>query len=199
LAVIVLAAFIYIGGIILLWHRKWLRSGFIAAVVLVLLILVFPGREFDTQALRRSYVSSLIGFEGTRYCWGGENRVGIDCSGLVRKGLINTWLWEGIRAANPSLLREAASLWWFDTSADALLLEYRGKTRFLFKSQTINKIEPFSLMPVDLAITQDGVHVHAYIGDNRWIETDPDMKKVLILSTPQEENFWFNVPVSVVR
>ncbi|MFN2599036.1 MAG: NlpC/P60 family protein, partial [Pyrinomonadaceae bacterium] len=51
--------------------------------------------------MRRAYIASLESYEGTRYVWGGENSRGIDCSGLVRRGLINADFHEGVVTANP--------------------------------------------------------------------------------------------------
>ncbi len=37
-------------------------------------------------------------YQGVRYVWGGEGLLGIDCSGLVRKGLVWSQLNLGIAA-----------------------------------------------------------------------------------------------------
>jgi hypothetical protein len=39
----------------------------------------------------------------------------------------------------------------------------------------------------------------AYLGDNRWIEADPGVQRVLIVTVPSEDNSWFHQPMKVVR
>lgn len=53
-------------------------------------------------------------------------------------------------------------------------------------------------MPGDFAVTSDGVHVMAYIGDQTWLEADPDVKKVIKVKAPSD-NPWFSEPVNVMR
>ena len=60
---------------------------------------------FPRKTLRQKYVDSLVRYEGTKYVWDGENRLGIDCSGLVRKGLIDAAVRAGISTWNPRLIR----------------------------------------------------------------------------------------------
>jgi cell wall-associated NlpC family hydrolase len=140
----------------------------------------------------------LRGYEGTRYVWGGENRLGIDCSGLVRKALVNANVSEGVRSLNPSALRTAISLWWNDCSARALGEGHRELTQHLFDASSINQLDFAKLQSGDLAVTDDGVHVLAYLGEGNWIEADPDMRRVLVLSVPST-NTWFDTPVRLMR
>jgi cell wall-associated NlpC family hydrolase len=137
-------------------------------------------------------------YEGTRYVWGGENRLGIDCSGLVRKGLINANIRLGLQTLNPRLVRSALDLWWHDCSAKALRDEYRNYTARLSQAQNINDIPPDLVLPGDLAITSDGSHVLAYLGDKTWIEADPNEMKVIAVEIPSD-NMWFKTPVYLVR
>lgn len=148
--------------------------------------------------LRRNYVGSLLKYEGTRYIWGGENWLGIDCSGLVRSGLIAANYRQGILHLNPSLVREGFSLWWHDCSARALGEEYRGRTRLLVSAASINVIDYATILPGDIAVTDDGIHTLAYLGDRVWIEADPDVKKVIKVQAPAK-NPWFDQPVKVMR
>ena len=50
----------------------------------------------------------------------------------------------------------------------------------------------------DLAVTADGVHVLAYLGDRTWIEADPTAHEVVEVTLPTS-NAWFHVPVVFVR
>jgi len=173
------------------WHL--LLFGIAFAVFLCL-----PGRRLDPDRLRSFYTSSLLGFEGTGYLWGGENAFGIDCSGLVRRGLINAHLALGLRTLNPQAVRTAFSLWWYDCTAKALRDEYRGMTRPLFRAANVNAVPLDHIKPGDIAVTVSGIHVLAYLGQGEWIEADPGLLKVVKLAVPAD-NPWFNEPVLVLR
>lgn len=166
--------------------------------VLGIIFILLPGQRANPAALRDDYIHSLRGYEGVRYIWGGENRLGIDCSGLVRAGLINSTGKQAVQSLNPSLLRYAAGLWWQDCSAMALSEEYRQRTKKLFKAPSINAIEASQLQPGDLAVTDDGLHVMAFLGGSEWVEADPDIKRVLIITAPST-NIWFDTPVILMR
>ena len=180
------------------WSVKWLRNLALALSLVLLCSLVCPGRTSDPPAVRERYVDSLRSYEGARYVWGGENRLGVDCSGLVRKALINANYIEGLSTLNPSLLRNGISLWWHDCSARALGEEYRELTYHLYDVMSLNQLDHAQILPGDLAVTDDGVHVLAYLGNRHWIEADPDARRVLVLSIPAT-NTWFNTPVRLMR
>lgn len=187
-----------LGASALLWRRKRARLVPLGVLGLVMLALLAPGRALNVQRLRSCYVAALRRYESVRYIWGGENRFGIDCSGLVRRGLINAHLREGLRRLNPTHIRSAFSLWWYDCSARALKDEYRNWTRFLFAADSINGIDPARLAPGDLAVTHDGVHVLVHLGDGEWLEADPALGQVFRGRVPVE-NGWFRMPASVLR
>ena len=136
---------------------------------LVGLFLVLPGRAVDEEHLRARFCDELLGFEGVTYVWGGEHQLGIDCSGLIRQAMVRARLGEGMRTFNPGLCRDAAELWFRDCSASAMMGEYRGWFVEQFKAESINRIDPKRLQPGDLGVTENGVHVMAYLGENRWI------------------------------
>ncbi|XOV72963.1 MAG: NlpC/P60 family protein [Verrucomicrobiota bacterium] len=186
------------GGVILWWHQKWIRFCFIVPICLLLILLCLPGRKVSPEELEKDYTRSLRWFHGTRYVWGGENLVGIDCSGLVRKGLFWAQVRYGLRTFNGLPIREALELWWYDGSADALLHGYRDWTTRLFESKSINQTDHSLLQVGDVAITADGIHAFAYIGDETWIEADPDQHKVIVEKIPST-NSWFERPVVFVR
>ncbi len=39
----------------------------------------------------------------------------------------------------------------------------------------------------------------AYLGDNRWIEADPGIGRVVIVLVPSSDNGWFRTPMKIVR
>ena len=184
--------------IFLLRTHKLAVFAILAIGLIVLVWLCFPGRPGDPSVLKQSYIQSLKQYRGTLYVWGGENRIGIDCSGLVRRGLINANVRTGLLTLNPKLVRTALVLWWNDCSARALRDEYLGFTARLFQAESINSIASTTLLPGDLAVTSDGVHVLAYLGDKTWIEADPSVMKVITVLTPSD-NVWFQAPVHIVR
>lgn len=195
---VAVAVGLWAGALLWWWPRKGVRAALLGGALLPLALLLGPGRPADEAALRSAYLESLRSFEGTRYHWGGESRLGIDCSGLVRHGLIRAALWQGLTTANPALVRDAAELWWFDASAKALGEGYRGFTKDLGTVESLNQMPPERLMPGDVAVTRNGLHTMAYLGDGVWIEADPGELRVLVLRAPSP-NPWMGVPMRLVR
>ncbi len=183
----------------ILFKRKILRLVPLGILLLACAVLALPGREGDAGRLRERYVKELRSYEGCRYVWGGENSLGIDCSGLVRKALLAANVKEGLATFNPGLLRKALWLWWNDCVARELGEGYRGKTQALYEAKSINALEQGKLMPGDLAVTKDGVHVLACLGAGEWIEADPGAMKVISVKIPAPDNAWFEMPVKIVR
>jgi hypothetical protein len=68
----------------------------------------------------------------------------------------------------------------------------------LFASSSIDETDHSKLQPGDLAVTTDGVHILAYLGNTTWIEADPILGKVIKVSVPTD-NPWFNRPVAFIR
>ena len=50
-----------------------------------------------------------------------------------------------------------------------------------------------------MAVTQPGVHVLTYVGEDRWIEADPDAYKVIHVKVPARESTWFVAPMRIMR
>ena len=188
-----------LGASVLWWSRRILRWGLWVTLLGIFCFLLAPGRRYDVDRLRGRYVKALCRYEETRYIWGGENRLGIDCSGLVRRGLIDANLWEGFTSMNPALVRTAARLWWYDCSARALKDGYRGWTRPRFTAPTINGIAPERLLPGDIAVTSSGVHVLVYLGGGQWLQADSGPGKVVRGRPPVDRSKWFEMPVHVLR
>lgn len=186
------------GALFLWWNRKRLRVALISCGILPIVIMCLPGRAPDPAGLGADYAKGLQVYRGVRYVWGGEGLLGIDCSGLVRKGLVWGQLFHGLRTVNGRPIRDAVILWWHDASAMALRDGYRDWTEELFRCERIEDADHERLKPGDLAVTVDGVHVLAYLGDHTWIQADPDVRKVIEVRLPSY-NSWLNRPVIFVR
>lgn len=198
LATVVCFVLLAAGLVVFNWQHRRLTFAVALVAVAGLAFLFLPGRKAPMIALQQQYLGSLRRYEGVRYVWGGENRFGIDCSGLVRRGLVNALMAESFRTLNPGLLRQGLFLWWNDCSARALGDEHLHLTTTVVDSDSINQIDPARIQPGDFAVTTDGIHVVAFLGGKEWIEADPDARSVLCLSTPST-NSWFDTPVKVMR
>lgn len=198
LALLVCAALLWGGGLALFWKTKWARAAFAVVGLAFGALFLGPGRPGDAAVLRAEYVRSLCKYEGVRYIWGGESCRGIDCSGLVRVGLIDADFNRGLLTLNPGLMREGLALWWFDCSADALKNAYRGDTRPLFSAPSLNALDYALLLPGDFAVSENGQHTLAYIGDKTWIEADPGPGRVIKVTVPSQD-LYFTVPMQIMR
>ncbi len=181
------------------WRHRFLRVPVAAVTLTILTLFVSPGRNFETSILAESYESELLAYGGTTYLWGGENTLGIDCSGLVRRALVNAAFARGIVTLNPSLIRFGFSLWWHDRSASQIGEGYRDESFIIGDASSVNAIVETDLRLGDLAVTSSGVHVLAYIGNRTWVEADPNIGRVVEIRVPDAENPWFNTPVKIVR
>lgn len=195
---VVFALMALAGAFALLRHRRRLRWLPVLPIALVVVPLLLPGRARDPAALRARHLSALRSFEGSPYVWGGEARHGIDCSGLVRRALRDAAFREGLATANPALLRVALDLWWNDASARALGEGHRDLTREIASAPSARELSPDIVVPGDIAVTHDGVHVLAALGEGAWIEADPQLGRVVILQAG-DDNPWLHVRVRLLR
>jgi hypothetical protein len=198
LAIVVTGILILAGLLYLAWRQRWARAIGLTIVLSVVIFFGLPGSPEAGRNLQSNYLQMLRTYEGSPYVWGGENHLGIDCSGLVREGLIQANLHYGLQTFNPALVRSGLEMWWFDAGADALLRGYRGYTQWLFAAASLDKLDHSKIKPGDLAATADGEHILAYLGDSQWIEADPGLGKVIIDRVPTD-NQWFHVPVELLR
>ena len=188
------------GGLLALtWRRRLVRVGLLLLPGGIAAPFFLPARPVAPQALRAELVERLQALEGVCYVWGGESARGIDCSGLPRKALRDALFSEGLRTGNGGALRQAASLWWRDTSAMALGEGHRGLTVPLNVSGKIVSLDTSLLLPGDLAVTSSGAHVLVYFGDGRWIQADPGSDLVVLLHGTRDRNEWFGVEVALHR
>lgn len=191
-----------LSGAYWLWQKKSKWSFVLIPVLIVLLAWMFvPALHYTPlfAKLQDSYVAELRSYDGTRYLWGGENRFGIDCSGLPRKALRNALLKTGLKEMNRDFLFLALKNWWFDTSAKALAQGYRDYCFPLNLAGTVASAPEKALKPGDLAITDDGVHVMVYLAPDEWISADPGQGKVVIEHPSKSKNPWFVRPVHFFR
>jgi len=190
---------VWIGSTILVWKRKHLR---VAALILPLLgtiPFILPGGEIDVEELRQDYVRRMSEFEGTKFYWGGEGFRGIDCSGLPRRALGDALLAYGIRHLDGRAFRGYVEQRWFDANAKALGAGYRGYTTPIGTTGKIREMGYEALVPGDLAVTTNGVHILAYVGDDQWIQADPGIGAVATLDGHADDNAWFRMPVTTHR
>ncbi|MEY2576557.1 MAG: hypothetical protein QOF80_2044 [Verrucomicrobiota bacterium] len=166
----------------LLWRWKVWRFLLLLMLAFSGAFVLLPGRSpTDTLGLRQRFVRRLETYEGVRYVYGGENHRGIDCSGLVRAAMVRALVDEGIFSLDPALLRAAFTLWWRDTNALQLGKGGRESTLPIGDGLPMAMRASQNLLPGDLAVTTTGSHVLAYLGDQRWIEADPDVGGVHIV------------------
>jgi len=200
LAILILTLVIWFGLVALVWKRRLLRFLLLGTTVLSIAFLVLPSRRVPpAEVLRGDYIAGLQRYNGVAYYWGGESTIGIDCSGLIRRGLIDALFRRGVRTGDAGLVRRAISLWWHDCSAKALGDQYRGLTVRLLDTPSLNALDHAQILPGDLGVTSNGVHIMAYIGNHRWIEADPGAGRVIIVMAPSKDNPWFHGPMNIVR
>lgn len=199
---LLLAVFLIWAGVLaIFWNVKVLRWIYLSIALIFIAGCFWPKRAANVHELRQKYVRSMLKYKGVTYVWGGETKRGIDCSGLMRCGLVDADLKRGFATFNPALLRAGFSLWWNDSSALAMKQEFQNRTRLIVTASSINAIDESKMKPGDIAVTSNGVHVLAYIGHKTWIEADPNEgvgHQVVEVHIPSR-NVWFNTPVHVMR
>ena len=189
---------VLVGTLVFWWNKKLLRWTLILITAVLLAAVCLPGRQPQPESLAADYLNALNRFNGTRYIWGGESCLGIDCSGLVRKGFFWGEIINGLKTLNGSLVRDAINVWWHDCSAKDLGNGYDGRTIRLFEATSILDAEYSNLQPGDLAVVDNGIHVMAYLGNRTWIEADPNLHQVVKLTLPAD-NPWVKTKAVFVR
>jgi hypothetical protein len=200
LAGLILFVVLWLGLIALTWrHRAW-RAVFLSVSVAVSLFLIWPGKTtIDRELLRAAYLRGMARYSGVHYFWGGESPKGIDCSGLMRRGMIDGLFLEGCRHLNPAMVRLAFDLWWHDCTAKDFMDGYRGFTWPVLTTPSLNALDHTRIAPGDMAVTNSGLHILAYAGDQHWIEADPHVGQVVTVTAPAPGNAWFTGPMKIVR
>ena len=131
--------------------------------------------------------------------WGGEGYFGVDCSGLVQRGMENALVVRGLLTLNPTLVREGIWAYWHRTTAKVLGKGDFGRTTIVTTCPTLNSLDYSLMMPGDLAVTVGGDHVMAYLGNRTWTAADPLEGKVTTFTIPEEKNVYFFTPMKIMR
>jgi Ca2+/Na+ antiporter len=196
----VVALLVLMGAVYFSWRVRVMRWLLIALYALAVLFLVWPShRPVDRSALRSDYCAALKSYLGSRYVWGGEGYLGIDCSGLVQRGLIDALATRGFATLNPALVRDSLSLYWHRTTAKVIGEGYAGRTDTVTTCPTLNALDYSLVQRGDLAVTAGGDHVMAYLGNRTWIAADPGVDKVTTFTIPEQRNAYFSTPMRIVR
>jgi hypothetical protein len=178
--------------------KRRLRIAILCLPLFAAVPFALPGRALDRGRLMERYLSSMRGFEGARYVWGGENSRGIDCSGLPRRALRDALLGQAVQG-NGRAARLWLDQWWHDTSAKAMGEGYRSFTRATGVAGPLRELDSARIGPGDLAVTEDGRHVLIHLGGGNWIQADPGPGKVFIGRRDQLDNPWFRCKASLHR
>lgn len=175
-----------------LFHRGLKTTPILLILVILLVFIVSISGDYT----KKPFSEHLVSFKGTRYVWGGENKVGIDCSGLIRASMMKKILSENLYEIDVLSLKILLNLWWNDFSARDM-----KKNKLFLNLGSYSRIENISdeiLSLGDIAITSDGVHCLAYVGGGQWIHADPNEKKVVV-DMQINDKVWFHTSVNLVR
>jgi|LNAP01.1.fsa_nt_gb hypothetical protein len=170
-----------------------------AGLILFSSLFWLPGKTIEPDTLHDLYIESLMRYKGVRYVWGGEGKLGIDCSGLPRRALRDALIKTGFSDFNGAAFRLAVFHLWNDASASAIARGFMDYAIPLEVGGILKDIDTTKLTSGDLAITADGIHVLVFLGQHLWIEADPDIGSVTILHTGIDTSPWFSERVSLYR
>ncbi len=183
--------------IIIFYKMKWFIIT--ASCLLVLLTgIMINHSTIDKKLLSTLYVEQLHSFHQSPYVWGGESGLGVDCSGLPRKSMINALLLYALYRLNGGALFKAIDYWWHDASAYEMSLSYKERMVVFDDIFTVNKSSHVAVQPGDLAVTKNGTHVMVYLNAQQVIQAEPGAGQVIIDEIPSR-NAWLNQSVKLVR
>jgi cell wall-associated NlpC family hydrolase len=168
-------AVVWIGLLYLTRQRRILRYVLLLLSLIAVAAMIFPGAKINREELRTIYVDRLKTYNNTRYVYGGENHLGIDCSGLVRAAMFRALQIYGTKEHDSNALRSSLRLWWADSNAIDLGKGKTGDTIAIGSGEYSKLSEHDQILPGDLAVTESGSHVLAYLGDETWIEAEPNV------------------------
>ncbi len=200
LATLALCSLLGLGLLALTWKTKRIRYSLLALCLAGAVFVSLPySPKRDIEALRGIYVSKLKSYDGTRYVWGGENHLGIDCSGLVRIGLADALFEYGLRRMDPSAIRSGFYLWWHDSNAVDLGKAASLHTILLGDGSLTKLSAGRNQLAGDLAVTQAGSHVLVYLGGDLWIEAEPSVGATHIFDLKGKFSYLADQEVRFVR
>ena len=198
---VILLCIVWSRAVALMWKHRAVRFALLGITGAAALFLLWPSGVSSVQSeeLRTAYLRGMERYSGSHYFWGGESPKGIDCSGLMRGGMIDSLFFQGLQHFEPVLVRLSIDLWWHDCTANDFMNGYRGLTMPVLATPSLNALDHSRIRPGDMAVTANGLHILAYTGENRWIEADPNVGKVITLTAPTKDNVWLSEPVKIVR
>ena len=189
LAIILLALFPYAYLHIILWRKHHIGK---ALLGLSAIILIWALSSYQLKPINPShFINHLQSFEDTKYVWGGETSRGIDCSGLIRQAMLRSYLSSG-------RIGSAFQVWFLDCPAKNFAVQYKDLFAAVVDSGTINTLDHSLLNPGAIAVTKNGLHILAYLGNEQWIQASPNDKKV-ISKHHLAEDPWFQEYVEVYQ
>ena len=170
-------------------------------LVMVSVWYVLDNKPFDTDMLRVSYRTRLNDFVGVKYVMGGESSVGIDCSGLARTALWQSMIRQGLKEVNPKLLGPMLwNFWWRDLSVQDILNGKYGYTEKIGQASKLAGYNNKKLKIGDMAVVGSTSQVLIYMGEDKWIEANPDDKKVVInKADAHSKRPYFNMNTILIR
>lgn len=203
IALLVSLVLIVLGAFVLFNRQRTLLTTLLLAFVIAFVTFgLWPAQNYSKPELRSAYVSSLRSYLDTKYVWGGENGRGIDCSGLIRRAMVDALVNRGWQEMNPSLWRVAAQIWWTDFAARDMKESDNSFFQPRFEVASLNPLVDSKVEQGDVAVTRNGVHVLAFVGERTWIQADPNLANggdKVILTKTDSKNGWFTQKMVICR
>ncbi|HCC07619.1 MAG TPA: hypothetical protein DEP72_05610 [Clostridiales bacterium] len=166
-----------------LWYNFFTRGVVIIATVFI--FVTFYGSNkvvVSNELINACYVENLKDYENTKYMSGGENGIGIDSSGLVRRPMIDTFIEMGLLTKNMQYIRVALRIWLDDYAISDIYNNYKDMYIDIQKFSSISEITDKTIKSGDILIYDNCSQVYIYLGNNEWIEVNANDKKTIIVS-----------------
>ncbi len=184
----------------LFWRWRWVRWGLLALYTTLLVFWFLPGRQTHSRPLLREQTAqALARYEGTRFFRSGENGLGLDSAGLIRRGALDALMAEGVRSLNPYLARESAAFWWSAWNVAQLGSGAGGAARRLHRTPRLREADAGLLYPGDFAVLEDKTQALGYLGGGRWITTSSADGRALVLDVAQSTHPALEQPATLLR